>query len=254
MASGDLDVCPFRKGRFSRDRRPLPKGHVSKPNTHSAGRFGACCAPINTRAGIVGQRESAPNMTEETLRGFLERRERELANQIVALEGALREKQLELAQVRIAKERVEATGVPDVAFGVKIGDTRAVADPEGVEGFQKTVVNSTNRMFGPDASQLSIESLIQRSLLNRGPQGGTAPELCIFIRDAYGRDVQLDSLRAQLARSRSKGMVEQHDGRWFLTRAGRWYGDPPTRSEGGPDTPGEPKKRLRDLYRTKKKD
>ena len=202
-------------------------------------------------------------MTEETLRAFLERRERELANQILALEGTLREKRVELAQVRIAKERVEAMGMPDVAFGVSIGDKRAADDPEGVEGFQKVIVNATNGMFGPDASQLSIESLIQRALVSRGSQGATAVELGDFIRDAYGRDVQPDSLRAQLARSRARGMVEQLDGKWLLTRAGRWYGDQPS---GGNDAStlaetiaeGERvtrlKRRLRDTYKTTKKE
>ena len=159
-------------------------------------------------------------MTEETLAAFLARRERELSNKLLAIDSSRRDIEIELAQVRIAKERAEALCPEGAGFGVKIGDKRIVDDPEGVEGFQKTVVSVTNKMIGPDAAELSIDSLIHRTLATRLNSGSTAAEIRDFIRDAYDRDIKADSLRAQLHRLKSRHFVEKRENKWFLTNIG----------------------------------
>ena len=72
-----------------------------------------------------------------------------------------------------------------------------------------------NAVLGPQG--LTIKELVKQVLVNRSPLGATTAQIADFIRDAYGRDVQPDSLRAQLARSKAQGMIELVGGEWQLT-------------------------------------
>ncbi|MBV8104881.1 MAG: hypothetical protein JO223_09720 [Hyphomicrobiales bacterium] len=155
-------------------------------------------------------------MAEETLAAFLERRERELANKIAALQGSLRAMEAELHQVR--STRAAYSDFPPQTFGVVIGDKRLEADQD----VQKDALNTFSKLIG----QPTVKRLIRQVLASRAPNGATAAQIGDFIRDAYGRDVQPDTLRSQLARSKAQGMIEQRDGEWYLTKAGLMFDHP----------------------------
>src|SRR5436190_19542204 len=66
---------------------------------------------------------------EETVYAYLERRERELLNQISAEKAATATKEMELAHVQSAKRQIGNLGGADKArFGVSIGPAPTVTD------------------------------------------------------------------------------------------------------------------------------
>ena len=127
----------------------------------------------------------------------------------------------ELHQVR--STRAAYADFPSQTFGVVIGDKRLEDDPD----VQKDALNMFSKLVG----QPTIKQLIHQVLASRAPSGASAAQIGDFIRDAYGRDVQPDTLRSQLARSKAQGMIEQHSGAWFLTKRGKLYGDAPEDKE-----------------------
>ncbi len=172
-------------------------------------------------------------MSDETLLDFLNRRERELTNKIAAAEGsvrqtqaAIREMQAELGQVLNAKQSFDEVGGKARLASERIDRMLTENGPKGPDSTHQSSerLPVPNPFFGPQG--LTIKELIRQVLVNRSPLGATTAQIADFIRDAYGRDVQPDSLRAQLARSKAQGMIETDGGEWRLTPGGRMYDHP----------------------------
>jgi hypothetical protein len=165
-------------------------------------------------------------MLEETFRAFLERRKRELTNKRAAAAAAVDEIDKEMHEVEVALNRYIANAPTDNMFMVRTPDTFD-------EGIGRSVVIFANDAFGPrkpvdsGGKGPTIRQMIQHALTVRFREGATAAQLTDFCRDVFGRDIAPDSMRAQLARSKSQGMVEQRAGEgWFLTTAGKMFDHP----------------------------
>jgi len=139
----------------------------------------------------------------ETVYEYLERRERELTNQIADLRGQLEGREAEFAHVQSAKRQIGNLGGAEKArFGVpepSPSDAAAQADT-------------------------TIKVLIMRAMwAGFREKGATAPEVRQFIIDAYGRDIDRTSISPQLSRLKADGQLKQKldenkEEKWFLTK------------------------------------
>lgn len=159
-------------------------------------------------------------MAEETFNAFRERRKRELQSRIAALKGQLRETLGELHEI----QRSEETDAKTSALGGQpnksaleellssIPPSDAKPDPAAVRALEN----------------VTIGELIARALRDGFPKGGSAQQIREFIRVAYGRDIQQDSFRSQLARMKAQGRIEQNplNEMWSLTFAGQLFDNP----------------------------
>jgi len=165
------------------------------------------------------------NLDHETLRSFLERRERELTHQVAALCGQIESKRAELAEI----QRVRATlapsppSPPDVSsFERAADDIRAAPNRPRVDLMQQTdnppvAVPSSNE-------KLTIKSMILTALSSHYHDGATPAELRIFIKNVFRREIDRTSMSPQLARLREDGAVEQTDRKWRLSERARQRG------------------------------
>jgi hypothetical protein len=139
--------------------------------------------------------------SDETLRAFLDRRERELSDEIAALREQLTPKEGELAEVRRAK------GSLGISSGVvHFTDDRASAaqSAEPASFYDK----------------LTIKDLIIHALNEHFRSGASSKQLRDFIRDAWNRDIERTNLSPQLSRLKADGTVELDDqGNWILIKS-----------------------------------
>jgi hypothetical protein len=140
-------------------------------------------------------KESCP-MTEETLRAFINRREKELVSQIAALRGQLEPREKELAELRSFRALQTIAGGALVtrsdlgALGRDYGLTHLLPPPKPYE-------------------EMTIGELAIQALSDGFPGGAATTRIREFIKDAYGREIAADSLRTQLHRMMSEGTVRQ---------------------------------------------
>ncbi|MGO8798405.1 MAG: hypothetical protein ACLQJL_04900 [Roseiarcus sp.] len=170
-------------------------------------------------------------MAEETLRAFLDRRERELEHQIAGLRGALKEKEAELADIVKARAAIPGTlGDAGRRQNALLGSLADVPSP-----FTGPTGNATNALQNPFISRTidlgtlpTIQQMVQRALKDAFPQGASPHLLRAYMQNVFGMNVQPDSLRSQLARMKNKGVISKsEDGdMWELTLEGRGYEDP----------------------------
>ena len=146
--------------------------------------------------------------TEVTLRGFLDRRERELAEQIRELKALLAPKQIEFAEVRRTKA------------SLGIAATTSVVDMVGeLDDLNHRMLATAVRQVPP--KEMTIKDLIVRALVEHFQQGATPAQLGDFICSEYGRAIEPGSIRPNLVRLREAGLIV-HDGlasRWILNPA-----------------------------------
>jgi hypothetical protein len=149
---------------------------------------------------------------DETLREFIERRERELVQQIRALRSQLATKETELVEVRRTKGTLGVPNVPAVPppkEAVKPTHSRRVADADCVMLAQK-IKHASN-------PSLTIKELIIRAFLDQFREGGKPGEIGKHIHRSYGRRVESGSIRPNLARLRFDGLIRQGVGTiWIL--------------------------------------
>jgi len=181
-------------------------------------------------------------MDEEPLADYLKRRERELIQQTAALRGLLTPKEQQLAEVRQA---LQAIGVQQSYV-------------EELKPFLDQTQSATPSL-GILNEPLTIKEMILRALNDHFHEGATPSELSEYMRAAYRREVDRNSI-SPLARLREERLVQNTNalsGKWQLAlrgtiteaiaetekqnlnaplssnalasspRAKRWYGDPP---------------------------
>jgi len=158
---------------------------------------------------------------EEDLAAFLKRRERTLIQQAAALRGMLAPKEEELARVRKA---MEAVGVkPDYVEALRpfLDPNRNPYSPALDDSYNPYAI--TDRAGTPlpaFVESMTIKEMILRALADHFRDGATPSELRDYIRTAYGREVDRNSISPQLARLREEGIVMQPHhpptGKWSL--------------------------------------
>ncbi|HXW24759.1 MAG TPA: hypothetical protein VEK73_08445 [Xanthobacteraceae bacterium] len=100
----------------------------------------------------------------------------------------------------------------------------------------------------PSHTQLTIKQLVMQALRAKHPGGFDTAQLREFIRDAYGRTIEPDSLRPQLVRLKSDDWIVARENIWYLTKRALVWDNP--RSMNVKDEPSETDvatQRLRDL-------
>jgi hypothetical protein len=174
-----------------------------------------------------------------TVSQYLVKREKELIQQTAALRGLLAPKEKELEAVRQA---MEAIGLPrSYAEGLR----PFLEQDEGAQKAYPGIFNATDAaMLNLLAENLTIKDMILRALNDHFKKGATPSELSDYMRTAYGRIVDRNSISPQLARLRDEGLVQNTNalsGHWELTLRGnltetvnevdraharrqRWYG------------------------------
>ena len=189
--------------------------------------------------------------SSEPLSEFLVRRERELTQQIDALRGQIVPKEQEREQIRTAMRALglltEAPSAqpaspldallgtsPASVLATALSDGSILAIPPSNSGHTPP---SLGELLNP--TPLTIKQMALAALRDHFRQGATPAELRDYMKTAYGRDVDRNSISPQLARLRDQGAVQQHnDGKWSITRGGRWY-DHPTSFNASKDEPAE---------------
>jgi hypothetical protein len=169
-------------------------------------------------------------MTEETLRFFLDRRERELLQQISAMEAEIAHRRAELDEIHTAKASLPPIHEAEVSDSGSISDAQTQSGVDALANSVfaiKTAVDRTARAFA-EASEnypflqferLTIKELVIKALTDHFRDGATAVELGDFLRNAYGRPIERPSLSPQLSRLRDDGRIEQLPGAiWKLTK------------------------------------
>jgi hypothetical protein len=172
-------------------------------------------------------------MANETVREFLDRRERELTHQLAAARGHVTTIEAEIQEVQRAKE---ALGPHQMALEARL-EARSLMT--GTAEIGKPELKGNEPQFTTDAmpkaiqrfAEMTIKELVILALLDHFPQGGTATAIRDFIRDAYGRIIEPSSLRPQLKRMKEEGSIQQDPATdaWRLTlplgraEANGWY-------------------------------
>lgn len=167
-------------------------------------------------------------MAEETFRAFLERRKRELTNKRAAAVATVDEIDNEMREVDAALNRYIANAPTDNMLMVRTPDTFVEGKGWAPDDIAHSVTKFTNDLLGPKPVDSTgkgptIQQMVEQALKVRFHEGATVAQLLDFCRDVFARDVQPDSMRAQLARLKSHGLIEQRAGEgWFVKQLDYW--------------------------------
>jgi hypothetical protein len=185
-------------------------------------------------------------MADESLRFFVERRERELVNRLDFARAQVNQLMIELAEVHRAKEALEPIGIlaakeePDTAavavFCTNCGEPIKGEPPIAEDLAQRPPCpqcGSTDRTLSAQARLggsaslsiatkpinpypgVSIKRLILLAFSDKlefRAHGAKASQIREFIRDAYGRDVDRATLSPQITRLQRDGLIEASGG------------------------------------------
>jgi hypothetical protein len=146
--------------------------------------------------------------TDETLREFLDRRERELAEQLRDLRAKMWPKQQEFAEVRRTKATLGMSAV-----------TSTFDEAGSYEDMNYHELTRSIQNRSPE--DMTIKDLILRALLENFRNGGSPAQIGDFIQAQYKRAIDPGSIRPNLARLRKDGLII-HDNlasRWMLNPA-----------------------------------
>jgi hypothetical protein len=170
-------------------------------------------------------------MENETTRDFLDRRERELTQQVSALQGQVSALQ---GQIEDRKAEIEDIQRARAALGPRVHEIAASFHGSGALNADVVVRSIADRQQQQVAAMASgitepvlprhydmmtIKELAVQALLDHFRKGGTAAEIRDFIKNAYGRTIEPSSLRPQLHRLKSDNVLV-HDpafDNWNLT-------------------------------------
>lgn len=144
---------------------------------------------------------------EESVGDFLQRRERELIQQTAALRGALVPKEAELAKVRQAMEAlgIAPNGGILGSLTLAAGMLSNASSPDHLPGGFHPQGNTPLPLL---AGSMTIKEMIMNALTDHFQNGATPSELRDYMRNAYGREIDRNSIGPQLARLREEGAVE----------------------------------------------
>ncbi len=147
-------------------------------------------------------------------RDFLERRRRELEQQLSALHGqmsALRN-EIEAKKSEIGEiDRAIAAIGPLTKVDISVGAVNIeVGSP----------VIGTPELRSGRYDAMTIKELIVQALLDHFPEGGSSAEIREFIKNAYGREIEQSTLRPQLHRLKEGEAIEYDSQKdvWKLVR------------------------------------
>jgi hypothetical protein len=185
----------------------------------------------------------AAQQPDDTLRSFLERRERELTHQIAAVRGELQLKEKELAEIRAVRATlapsVPTPAVPAPAVPPPVPDTttfdaaanliRATGENRGAASVAHPLQQTESVLIG--GAKRTIKSMILTALTSHFDDGATLAELRTFIMDVFGQEIDRTSISPQLARLRDEGAVEQRGRKWRLSEPASQRGLSPQKSE-----------------------
>ena len=160
-------------------------------------------------------------MAGPKLADYLEIRERELESQISNVRGHLASLETELAQVRKIRSLIadaRAAGFIDLASDAVLPDPPAQSSLEQVaQAFQPAVSQllAAQQLAFAESEPLTIKEMILRALRDHFEKGASPSELRDYMRAAFGKEVDRNSISPQLARLREDGMVDMlNDGKW----------------------------------------
>lgn len=185
-------------------------------------------------------------MADETIHAFLGRRERELKHRIAALRGQLDPMERELVEVQKAMALLAVSvgvnrqnparartatlsanqQIPPFTSTASLAGAAAVGFAGEIQGRPKAVPTELAQRF----AGMTIKQLVIQALSDHFLAGATPTQIREFIHDAYGREIDANSLRPQLARMKADGSIEQNPNNdtWMLSktemRRMRWYG------------------------------
>jgi hypothetical protein len=163
--------------------------------------------------------------SNEPVNEFLVRRERELTQQIDALRGQIVPKEQERFAIRTAMYALGLLNKFEMPTETSLDELVGV--PPSNSG------HST-----PNFPTFTIKQMALAALRDHFHKGATPSELRDYMKTAYGRDIDRNSIGPQLARLRDQGAVQQHnDGRWSITRGGKWYDRPTSFNASKDDEP-----------------
>jgi DNA-binding transcriptional ArsR family regulator len=161
-------------------------------------------------------------MAGPKLADYLEIRERELESQVSNVRGQLAPLEAELAQVRKIRSLIadaRAAGLDDLASDALLPDPPAQSPLEQVAQAIQPAVSQL--LAAAQAETLTIKEMILRALRDHFENGASPTELRDYMRAAFGKEVDRNSISPQLARLREEGMVDMlNDGKWKLSRQG----------------------------------
>jgi hypothetical protein len=145
---------------------------------------------------------------EKNVFELLNLREQELIHQISALRGQIEAKENELVYVRKAK----------AATSISVGVNQQ--EPPDLRTSRLFKIAPVTKDGALDFfKKLSIKQLVMQAMLDHFRTGGTTSQaLRDFIRNAYGREIEQESLRPQLHRLKADGLLlhETGDDKWRL--------------------------------------
>jgi hypothetical protein len=188
--------------------------------------------PISAEGALVNPNQSrAVQQPDDTLRTFLERRERELTHQVAHLRAQIESKETELAEIQTARaslsSSVPATTVPAPAAPPPVPDTntfdaaadqiRAAEENRRVASIGHPMQQGQSVLIGGVPQKRTIKSMIVTALTSHFDDGATLSELRNFIKDVFGQEIDRTSISPQLARLREDGVVEKRGKKWKLS-------------------------------------
>jgi hypothetical protein len=155
--------------------------------------------------------------TDENLRSFLERRERELMNSIASVKADLASKEVELVEVRRA---MGAIGVTDQRSSNAIAEITRSAEEVETQYAAYRVLGLTLRNCAVES--LKIKELIAKVLLDHFPTGATPADIGAHIQIMHRRKIDPGSIRPNLARLKNDRILMRDVGtRWMLVPQAR---------------------------------
>ena len=138
------------------------------------------------------------------------------------LEGASSpsRQQLDLASAPMTESPVNVTGT------IKRGGTEpnivdvVYAIGTALKRTSRVIAEAKDRFPHYEFEELTLKQLVVKALTDHFIQGATATQLCEYINDAYGRDVDRSTLSSQLSRLSRDDVIEPVPG--FSKRSGLW--------------------------------
>jgi hypothetical protein len=208
-------------------------------------------------------------MDNETTRDFLDRRRRELEQQLSALHGqmtALRDqiehRKREIEEIDRAAAAIGPTTKVVSSSGMTFEAAADVAAPTA-ERNRRNMAEITSGVTDvivrlDPYSHMTIKELVIQALIDHFPKGGTLTEIRDVIRNAYRRTIEPPSLRPQMHRLKADGILGQdHSTDTWNFRDGKrglyaMYNHPTSRKamkelQDDKNLEGEPRTRLRDI-------
>jgi hypothetical protein len=165
-----------------------------------------------------------------TFRDLIKLRKAELESQRTAMRAHLARIDAELVEIEQAERALPPVlgtfvDAPNTLDNIPRANSNAL--PESPPGTLSWLGQVARDSF----AGMTIKQLVRRALRDNHPNGMAATALREYIRNNYGRDVEPNSLRPQLARLKAAGWIQQSGEVWVLAPAGLLYDHPTSMNE-----------------------